>query len=127
VKRSSTPGLWEKLKPLVRQMRTEPTHAEQALWQHLRSRQLCECKFRRQHAIDRFVVDFYCAERDMIIEVDGPVHDFTPEEDALRQEYLESLGFHVLRFTNQQVLENIDSVLQEIILFLEPPSSSPSP
>jgi very-short-patch-repair endonuclease len=127
VKRSSTPGLWEKLKPLARQMRNEPTFVEQVLWHHLRGRRLFGCKFRRQHAIDRFVVDFYCAERDMIIEVDGPVHDFTPEEDALRQEYLESLGFHVLRFTNQQVLENIDDVLQEITLFLEQRSTSPSP
>lgn len=58
----SPPELWEKLKPLARQMRREPTPAEKLLWQKLRQKQLLGFKFRRQHAIDRFIVDFYCAK-----------------------------------------------------------------
>ncbi len=128
----SSPALWEKLKPLARQMRHEPTRAEDALWQRLRNRQIAGHKFRRQHSIDRFIVDFYCADAQLIIEVDGAVHDFTPEEDAIRQEFLESLGLRVIRFTNDQVLDDIAAVLDAIrnALVSDEPSihtDSPSP
>jgi very-short-patch-repair endonuclease len=108
------PHLWEKLKPLARQMRKSPTPAENQLWQHLRGKQLLGYKFRRQHAIERFIVDFYCHKARLIVEIDGPIHQYTPEEDAIRQEFLESLGFRVLRFTNEQVMTNIDGVLEKI-------------
>lgn len=117
-KRRPSPKLWEKLRPLARQMRCEPTVAENVLWQKLRNRNLNGVKFRRQHAIDRFIVDFYCDEFKLIIEVDGEVHQYTLEEDMLRQEYLESLGLRVLRFTNEQVLENILAVLDQIAIHL---------
>ncbi|MBC8496516.1 MAG: endonuclease domain-containing protein [Anaerolineales bacterium] len=96
--------LWRKLKPLARQMRREPTEAENALWQRLRRKQLLGYKFRRQHAIDRFIVDFYSRGAKLIIEVDGPIHKYTKEEDAIRQEFLESLGFRVIRFNNEEML-----------------------
>ncbi|HEB64244.1 MAG TPA: DUF559 domain-containing protein, partial [Chloroflexi bacterium] len=89
------------------------TPAENALWQRLRRRQL-GVKFRRQHAIDRFIVDFYSAEARLVVEVDGPVHQYRREEDAIRQEFLESQGLRVLRFTNEEVLTQIEAVLERI-------------
>ena len=109
----TSPALWAKLKPLARQMRCEPTLAEQRLWQYLRRHQL-GVKFRRQQVIDRFIVDFYAREARLIIEVDGPIHQYTVEEDLIRQESLESLGFRVLRFTNDMVFEAMPDVLAEI-------------
>jgi very-short-patch-repair endonuclease len=108
------PALWAKLKPLARQMRHDPTPAEDRLWERLRNRQIAGFKFRRQHSIDRFIADFYCADAQIIIEVDGAVHEYTPEEDAIRQEFLESLGFRVLRFTNDDVEQHLDVVIQAI-------------
>jgi len=87
------PEWWEKLKPLARQKRHEPTPAEDALWQLLRGRRTAGFKFRRQHAIERFVVDFYCHEAHLIVEVDGEIHEYTREEDMLRQSFLEALNF----------------------------------
>lgn len=111
----TAPELWEMLKPLARQMRHEPTPAENKLWQHLRSRQLHDLKFRRQHAIDRFIVDFYCAEACLVVEVDGVIHDYTTEEDTIRQAFLEeAVGLRVLRFTNGEVLLQTEAVLERI-------------
>lgn len=115
----TSPALWEKLKPLARQMRHEPTLAEKQLWQKLRNKQLLGFKFRRQHSIDRFIADFYCADVGLVVEVDGAIHDYTQEEDALRQEFLESLGLRVLRFRNAEVLNSIDGVLEVIAGYLE--------
>jgi very-short-patch-repair endonuclease len=112
--------LWEKLKPLVRQMRHEPTPAENHLWQHLRNKQLLGYRFRRQHSIDRFIVDFYCAKARLIVEVDGAIHQYTQKEDVIRQEFLETQGFKVLRFSNQTILHNTAEVLHEIKSFLLP-------
>ncbi|HLV33803.1 MAG TPA: endonuclease domain-containing protein [Spirillospora sp.] len=108
------PALWAKIKPLARQKRHEPTPAEQVLWQRLRNRQLRNAKLRRQHVIDRFIVDFYCARARLIVEVDGPIHDYTPEEDALRQEFLEAIGFTVIRFQNEAVLQSTEDVMAQI-------------
>jgi very-short-patch-repair endonuclease len=117
----SSEETWKLLKPLARQKRHEPTVAENQLWQRLRNRQVGGIKFRRQYAIDRFIVDFYSKEGNLIIEVDGPIHDYTPEEDKLRQEFLESLGFRVVRFTNEHVLKHTDEVIAEISAFLQSP------
>lgn len=111
---------WEKLKPLARENRQQPTPAENALWQRLRKRQIANVKFRRQYAIGPFIVDFFAKEASLIIEVDGPIHDYTTAEDALRTEYLESLGFRVVRFRNQDVLTNISHVLNEICSYVSP-------
>ncbi len=106
--------LWDKLKPLAREMRVTPTAAEDALWQHLRDRRLASMKFRRQHAIERFVVDFYCSEARIVIEVDGDIHNHTHEQDRTRQDFLEQQGLRVLRFTNDEVRNNIHEVLRMI-------------
>ncbi|NEQ24807.1 MAG: endonuclease domain-containing protein [Microcoleus sp. SIO2G3] len=100
-------------------MRREPTPAEQKLWQKLRQKQHLGFKFRRQHAIDRFIVDFYCGEARLVVEVDGEIHDYTQQEDAIRQEFLECLGLRVVRFRNEDVLNSIDGVLEEIIGWLQ--------
>ncbi len=122
------PHLWGKLHPLAQEMRREPTPAENRLWQALRDHQLGH-KFRRQHAIERFIVDFYCPDADLVVEVDGEVHQYTHEEDALRQEVLESFGLRVLRYTNDEVSGDLDKVLKRIREFLasiDPLPTSPA-
>jgi len=111
-----TPEVWTRLKPFAREMRKAPTLAEKHLWQNMRKKQIGSSRFRRQHAIDRFIVDFYCAAAQLVIEVDGSIHD-EPEQqeyDVLRQAALESLGLRVLRFRNEEVLENTTHVLEII-------------
>ncbi len=123
----TSPELWAKLKPLARQMRREPTPAENKLWQRLRNKQILDYKFRRQHAIGRFIVDFYCRQARLVIEVDGPTHDYTIKEDAIRQEFLESQNLRVIRFSNADVLQNIDGVLQKIVEVVSTPPPNPLP
>jgi very-short-patch-repair endonuclease len=108
------PELWSKLKPLARQMRQEPTRSERRLWQQVRRKQRLGYKFRRQHAIERFIVDFYCPEARLVVEVDGPVHQYTHEEDMVRQEFLQSLGLRVLRFTDDEVMNSLEGVIHQI-------------
>ena len=112
------PRLREKLNLAARQMRHEPTPAEALLWQRLRDRQLSEHRFRRQYAIDRFIVDFVCLKSALIVEVDGAVHQQQVESDQEREEILKALGFRVIRFSNAQVLEQTDQVLSEILYAL---------
>ncbi len=107
-------GWWTRLKPLARQMRHEPTSAEQKLWNRIRNRQIGTAKFRRQYTIDRFIVDFVCLEHRLIIEVDGDIHDQQQEHDAVRQEFLESLGFRMIRFSNGDVLGSLEAVAEAI-------------
>jgi len=118
-------AVWKDLKPLAREMRKEPTPAEDVLWQHLRGKHL-GARFRRQHAIDRFIVDFYAHEPRLIIEVDGPVHETQKAYDAARQAFLESLGYRVVRFTNEQVLQDVHAVLRVVQAALGPHPLSPS-
>jgi very-short-patch-repair endonuclease len=95
-------------------MRHEPTPAEDLLWQRLRNSQLNGQRFRRQHALGRFIVDFYCKEAGLVIEVDGCIHRKIRDQDADRQEYLESLELRVLRFTNETVLTNVECIARDI-------------
>ena len=100
----------------AREMRHPQTPAEATIWRHLRNRNL-EFKFRRQHPIERFIVDFYCAEVKLCIEIDGDSHleQGQKEYDAARTEVLESIGCNVIRFTNNDVRYNINAVAQEIL------------
>jgi very-short-patch-repair endonuclease len=107
----------------AREMRNIPTRAERALWQRLKRRQVKGLRFRRQHSIDRFIVDFYCAEARLVIEVDGASHA-GPTSDAERQEHLEALGLHVLRVTDAEVLTRLDAVMARVG---EDAPGSPSP
>jgi very-short-patch-repair endonuclease len=80
----------------------------------MKRRQLNSFIFRRQHNIGPFIVDFYCYGARLIVEVDGEIHQYKPEEDKIRQEYLESFYLKVLRFSNNDVLNNTDKVLLQI-------------
>ncbi|MEP6803559.1 MAG: DUF559 domain-containing protein, partial [Flavobacterium sp.] len=94
----------------AKEMRNNPTETEKILWLHLKSKGL-EAKFRQQHLVDDFIVDFVCLSKKLIIEVDGEIHDSQQEADAKRTEILNEKGFKVIRFNNKEVLNNIDSVL----------------
>jgi very-short-patch-repair endonuclease len=119
------PNLWSKLEPVARQMRQEPTQAERILWERLRDGRLNGHKFRRQHAIDRFIVDFFCRAAALIIEIDGPIHEQQAEQDQERQQLLTELGFQFLRFTNDQVLHHLEDVLSQIIRAIDNPTIRP--
>lgn len=99
----------------AREMRHPQTPAEATVWQYLRNRNL-GFKFRRQHPIVRFIIDFYCAELKLCIEIDGDTHleQAQQEYDAARTEYLEFLGCKVIRFTNEDVRYNIQAIVQAI-------------
>ncbi|RLD29027.1 MAG: leucine--tRNA ligase, partial [Bacteroidetes bacterium] len=97
----------------AKEMRANPTQAESALWRQLKSKKL-GIKFRQQHLIDDYIVDFVCLSKQLIVEVDGKIHNSQKEEDAQRTEILENNGYKVIRFTNEEVLENIDSVVSKI-------------
>ena len=107
----------EEMLTRVRQLRKEGTPAEEVLWEVLRNRQLEQLKFRRQHVIETFIMDFYCAEHKLAIEIDGSVHaeKNQKEYDAFRQKVIEELGVRVLRFTNDEVLNHLDIVLEKIM------------
>ncbi len=103
------------LKELRKKLRSNPTNAEKELWKSIRNMQL-GFKFRRQVSIGYFVVDFYCKDLALAIELDGPVHNkkIIKERDILRQEIIESSGVIFLRFTNKDIFENLDWVLNKI-------------
>jgi very-short-patch-repair endonuclease len=100
----------------AREMRREPTEPERRLWQKVRRKQLNGYKFRRQHPIGRFILDFYCHEARLVVELDGESHAFQEEYDAARTEWLEAQGLRVLRFPNQVVMKNMESVLEAILM-----------
>jgi very-short-patch-repair endonuclease len=97
-------------------LRRQQTDAELLIWQCLRGRRLHECKFRRQHRVGPFYLDFVCLEIGLIIELDGSQH-LEPRQqhaDELRTLYLERMGYRVLRFWDDEVLRDMDAVLDEI-------------
>ena len=103
----------------ARQLRRASTQAEMTLWRRLRSRQLAGWKFRRQVPLGQYVVDFVCFERRLIIELDGGHHQDQAVYDNDRTEWLESQGFRVLRFWNNEVLGQTEAVAQVILEALE--------
>lgn len=100
----------------ARELRQPQTPAEATLWRHLRNRNL-RYKFRRQHPIGFFIVDFYCASARLLIEIDGQSHleNSQIEYDQARTEYLESLGYKVIRFMNDDIRYNINAAVARII------------
>ena len=101
----------------ARALRKTQTTAEKILWDHVRNRQLGGFKIRRQQVLDEFIVDFYCTEKGLCIEVDGLYHNDADKRDLdkLRDEELEEHGFTIIRFTNDQVLFDLDRVLADIL------------
>ncbi|OAF08161.1 hypothetical protein AYJ54_15590 [Bradyrhizobium centrolobii] len=106
----------ERFKSRARRLRESQTSAEAKLWQALRNRQLARWKLRRQHPVDRYVVDFATLDGKLIIEVDGVTHSSSAEieRDKARTEVLEACGFRVLRVSNTDVYENLEGVLELI-------------
>jgi very-short-patch-repair endonuclease len=98
----------------AQRLRKQMTPAEACLWQALRNYQLEGLKFRRQHPLAGFVLDFYCPALRLVIEVDGEIHQQQHEADTARTEKLQHLGCTVLRFSNDDVLTNLNTVLTEI-------------
>ena len=111
---------------LARGMRKQPTYSESILWQVLRDRRFEGCKFLRQHPVfyridkewvEFFIVDFYCSKLKLIIELDGPIHESTKEEDKERDKKLNERGFSVIRIKNEE-LSDIDKVFSELKHFI---------
>ncbi|MDD4891608.1 MAG: DUF559 domain-containing protein [Phycisphaerae bacterium] len=100
----------------ARKLRREATFPERLLWSRLRAGRCAGLIFRRQQVIDQYVADFFCPVSRLVIELDGRSHEGHDAEDAIRQEYLERQGLSVLRFTNDEVLGNLDAVVRAIAL-----------
>jgi len=115
------------IKKHARELRRNVTDSEKLLWEHLRNRKLSDYKFLRQHPIiykadykglNYFIADFYCHEKRIVIELDGPIHDTTEEYDRFRDEEMKLIGIRVLRLKNEK-LANMDKTLDEIKLFID--------
>ena len=99
----------------AKELRQELTPAEKILWEALRNRQLGGLKFRRQHPLGPFIADFYCAEKRLVVEIDGGIHNLQREQDQQRTRQFEEFGYRVIRFQNEEIETNIVLVLQEIL------------
>ncbi len=108
-------------------LRKSLTDTERWLWQHLRNRELSGWKFRRQHPIGPFIVDFVCIKRKLIIEVDGSQHVSRLQLDAKRSKYLKERGYRILRFWDNEVLREGNSVLEVILSCLVEDIPHPDP
>jgi very-short-patch-repair endonuclease len=106
----------DRFKARPRSLRASQTSAEARLWQALRNRRLARWKFRRQHSIDRYVVDFVILDGKLIVEVDGVTHSEPAElaRDKARTNVLEACGFHIVRISNSDVYDNLEGVLEMI-------------
>jgi adenine-specific DNA-methyltransferase len=98
----------------ARQLRHEQTGAENVLWNALRNRQVLNLKFRRQHPLGNYIADFCCLEKGLIIELDGSQHLDRVLQDEERTRWLNSQGFHVLRFCNHEVTPNPEGAIEKI-------------
>jgi very-short-patch-repair endonuclease len=107
-------------------LRSNQTEAEQQLWNHLRAHRFLDLKFKRQKPIGRYIVDFVCVERRLIVEIDGGQHAEQIEYDQHRDTWLRGQGYTVLRFWNNEIIQQMEAVLEKIIVTLTL-SPSPSP
>ena len=105
----------------ARQLRSKQTNAETLLWHKLRARRLAGYRFRRQHPIGPYVVDFVCLDASLVVEVDGATHE-DPARDERRDRDLATRGFRTIRVWNSDVYENLDGVIDMILNRLLPPS-----
>ncbi|HWI67295.1 MAG TPA: endonuclease domain-containing protein [Nitrospiraceae bacterium] len=114
---------------LKRRIRSDMTGPETRLWSRHRARQLQGLKFRRQHGIGPYIVDFYCPEQFLVIEVDGDSHADADQilKDQLRDRYFQSLGLRVVRYINDDILKNLDRALEDLADRLSSGSTSPRP
>ena len=101
----------------ARELRQVETETEKILWQALRGKRLNGLKFRRQHPYEHYVLDFFCVEHQLAVELDGSVHDVLDQAayDEERTNFLNEHGLHIIRFRNEEVKKNLSNVLQKII------------
>ncbi|MCJ7447660.1 MAG: endonuclease domain-containing protein [Bacteroidales bacterium] len=118
---------FQEIKRHAQELRTNLTDSEKVLWKELRGRKLSGYKFLRQHPIlykgnlvrfNYFIADFYCNEKKVVIELDGPIHDVNEEYDTFRDSELQNLGIRILRIKNEELI-NMDEVLQKIKVFMD--------
>ena len=108
-------GTTKEIEEAACRLRQELTTAEDILWQALRGRQLGGLKFRCQHPVGRFIVDFYCPSCKLAIEVDGSIHDLQQSYDRDRTKAMQVFGYEILRFTNDEVMYDLPNVLSRIV------------
>ena len=99
----------------AKKLRREMTPAEKILWKQLKGNRLNGLHFRRQQIVHGYFADFYCHQHELIVELDGGIHEFQKDYDADREEYLVALGFRIMRFTNEEINNDLRDVLQRII------------
>jgi len=116
-------GVSPELRLVAEQLRHQMTPAEQVLWEALREKRLDGLRFRAQHPIGQFILDFYCPSCKPAIEVDGSIHENTMEEDATRTTHLEAYGYRILRFQNSEVQTDIATILTRIRSAAREPTS----
>jgi very-short-patch-repair endonuclease len=111
-------GAHPKLFEFAQRLRTNNTRAEALLWKQLKGEKLEGLKFRRQHPISKFIADFYCHEKKLVIEVDGNIHDIEAVKgnDEAKDKWFEELGLKVIRFKNEEVISQMHKVLKTIKL-----------
>jgi leucyl-tRNA synthetase len=124
--KTGNPETYPHLKGFSRDNRKNPTEAEEKLWEQVRGEKL-NAKFRRQHVIENYIVDFVCLTKKLVIEIDGPYHDFQKDQDSNRELMIKVKGFRIIRFTNDEVLEHMDAVLKKITNALEHSAPPPAP
>jgi very-short-patch-repair endonuclease len=110
----------------ARELRNNPTPAERRLWEALKGRQVAGLRFRQQHPVGPFVLDFYCPSAKLVVEVDGGVHDEQRDQDAYRDDHLASYGYRVLRFRNDEVMDDLPLILARIAAAAVSPDQSAS-
>jgi len=110
-----------KLKELARQLRNNSTKSEIRLWQYLKGKQMMGYDFHRQKPLLNFIADFFCHELKLVIELDGYTHQFEEviAKDEMKQSELEEIGLTVLRFTDEEVMKDINNVLRTIEIYIE--------
>ena len=108
--------MYERAKSLRREM----TPAEKVLWKELKTNKLGGLHFRRQQIIDGLIVDFYCHQFALIVEVDGGIHELQKETDAERESHLIERGFRIIRFTNQEIFKDLPTVLKKLVEICTP-------
>jgi very-short-patch-repair endonuclease len=111
----------------ARELRTQQTPTEEILWECLRDRRFLNAKFRRQHNIGQFIADFYCHAARLVIELDGEIHQSQKLEDTNRDLWMEERGLVVLRFRNDEVLDDLVGVLRVVAEVVEPSPLAPLP
>lgn len=126
-RRKTTPrirGTTPEIEAAARRMRRNMTPAEKKLWKALKGKKLGGLKFRAQHPVGPFILDFYCPACKLVVELDGDVHEEQAGYDEARTQQLQDYGYRVIRFRNEEVLTDLPSVLEQI---LEAAQNSPPP